>query len=123
MLYPYVSLIGYLAFLIVLYFCIYVYFFLSVVLYAIFASYFAGVMVRLMLTLTPIVCVLAAIAFSKTFEIYLKDDTPRSSSKEHTEEQQENKNDRLYDKVKHVHFIKTNLYMHSTICIQKKKKT
>ncbi|KAJ8306809.1 hypothetical protein KUTeg_014893 [Tegillarca granosa] len=70
-----------------------------VVLYAIFASYFAGVMVRLMLTLTPIVCVLAAIAFSKTFEIYLKDDTPRSSSKEHSEEQQENKNDRLYDKV------------------------
>jgi hypothetical protein len=31
-------------------------YFFSVILYAIFASYFAGVMVRLMLTLTPIVC-------------------------------------------------------------------
>lgn len=70
-----------------------------VILYAIFASYFAGVMVRLMLTLTPIVCVLAAIAFSKTFEIYLKDDTPKSSSKEEEEDKkQDNKNDRLYDK-------------------------
>lgn len=70
-----------------------------VILYAIFASYFAGVMVRLMLTLTPVVCVLAAIAFSKTFEIYLKDDSPKSSSKEEEEEKkQDNKNDRLYDK-------------------------
>nr|KAG5703788.1 hypothetical protein BaRGS_009586 [Batillaria attramentaria] len=69
-----------------------------VVLYAIFASYFAGVMVRLMLTLTPVVCVLAAIAFSKTFEIYLKDDTPKSQQK-NSEEGSESRNDRLYDKV------------------------
>ncbi|KAL5010508.1 hypothetical protein ScPMuIL_012813 [Solemya velum] len=69
-----------------------------VVLYAIFASYFAGVMVRLMLTLTPIVCVLAAIAFSKTFEAYLKDETPKSSTKE-SGDSLENKNDKLYDKV------------------------
>ena len=34
--------------------------------------YFAGVMVRLMLTLTPVVCVLSGIAFSKLFEVYLK---------------------------------------------------
>lgn len=33
-------------------------------------------MVRLMLTLTPVVCVLSAIAFSSTFDIYL-DDTER----------------------------------------------
>jgi dolichyl-diphosphooligosaccharide--protein glycosyltransferase len=39
--------------------------FRSVILYAIFASYFAGVMVRLILTLTPVVCVLSAIAISK----------------------------------------------------------
>merc|ERR1711953_1177192 len=45
-----------------------------IVLYAISAVYFAGVMVRLMLTLTPCVCVLAAIAFSKIFELYLKED-------------------------------------------------
>merc|ERR1712183_50102 len=32
-----------------------------VVIYAVLASYFSGVMVRLMLTLTPIVCVAAAI--------------------------------------------------------------
>ncbi|ESP02750.1 hypothetical protein LOTGIDRAFT_110908 [Lottia gigantea] len=69
-----------------------------VVLYAIFASYFAGVMVRLMLTLTPIVCVLAAIAFSKTMEIYLKDDSPKTNHRT-SEKDQENKNERLYDKV------------------------
>jgi asparagine N-glycosylation enzyme membrane subunit Stt3 len=47
-----------------------------IVLYAVSAVYFAGVMVRLMLTLTPCVCVLAAIAFSKLFELYLKDEEP-----------------------------------------------
>jgi len=45
-----------------------------IILYAVSAVYFAGVMVRLMLTLTPCVCVLAAIAFSKIFELYLKED-------------------------------------------------
>merc|ERR1712032_1237108 len=45
-----------------------------IILYAISAVYFAGVMVRLMLTLTPCVCILAAIAFSKLFSIYLKED-------------------------------------------------
>lgn len=47
---------------------------LSVVLYAVSAVYFAGVMVRLMLTLTPVVCVLSGIAFSHTYEKYLIDD-------------------------------------------------
>ncbi|KAI8869320.1 STT3 subunit of Oligosaccharyl transferase [Ramicandelaber brevisporus] len=42
-----------------------------VILYAVFASYFAGVMVRLMLTLTPLVCVAAAIALSHFFDVYL----------------------------------------------------
>ncbi|KAL3835986.1 hypothetical protein ACJMK2_021445 [Sinanodonta woodiana] len=71
-----------------------------VILYAIFASYFAGVMVRLMLTLTPIVCVLAAVAFSKTFEIYLKDDSLKANNKDSEEDEPENKNDnKLYDKV------------------------
>ena len=71
---------------------------ISVVLYAIFASYFAGVMVRLMLTLTPIVCVSAAIAFSRAFEIYLKDDTPKSTTKP-LQSVQDNKSDKnLYDK-------------------------
>ena len=35
--------------------------------------YFAGVMVRLMLTLTPVVCILAAIGFSRTLDRYLND--------------------------------------------------
>lgn len=44
------------------------------VLYALSAVYFAGVMVRLMLTLTPAVCILGGIVFSKIFENYLKED-------------------------------------------------
>ncbi|KAI9843247.1 MAG: oligosaccharyl transferase stt3 subunit [Sclerophora amabilis] len=47
-----------------------------VVIYAILASYFAGVMVRLMLTLTPIVCVAAALALSSILDTYLTADTP-----------------------------------------------
>uniref|UniRef100_A0A667ZUG8 Dolichyl-diphosphooligosaccharide--protein glycosyltransferase subunit STT3B n=1 Tax=Myripristis murdjan TaxID=586833 RepID=A0A667ZUG8_9TELE len=48
-------------------------------LYAISAVYFAGVMVRLMLTLTPVVCMLSAVAFSSVFEHYLGDDMKRES--------------------------------------------
>lgn len=47
-----------------------------VVVYAILASYFAGVMVRLMLTLTPIVCVSAALVASQILDTYLKIDSP-----------------------------------------------
>lgn len=42
-----------------------------IVIYAVLASYFAGVMVRLMLTLTPVVCVAAAIALSSILDTYL----------------------------------------------------
>ncbi|WAR04459.1 STT3B-like protein [Mya arenaria] len=69
-----------------------------VVLYAVFASYFAGVMVRLMLTLTPIVCVAAAIAFSRMFEIYLKDDTPKTEKKTPQETQENKPDSKYYDK-------------------------
>ncbi|KAJ2502374.1 oligosaccharyl transferase stt3 subunit [Coemansia sp. RSA 1972] len=41
------------------------------ILYSVFAAYFAGVMVRLILTLTPIVCVLAGVAVANVFEAYL----------------------------------------------------
>uniref|UniRef100_A0A060TJV2 Dolichyl-diphosphooligosaccharide--protein glycosyltransferase subunit STT3 n=1 Tax=Blastobotrys adeninivorans TaxID=409370 RepID=A0A060TJV2_BLAAD len=41
-----------------------------IVVYAVMASYFAGVMVRLMLTLTPVVCVAAAIAVSCLLDVY-----------------------------------------------------
>lgn len=47
-----------------------------VVIYAVMASYFAGVMVRLMLTLTPIVCVAAALALSHILDTYMVSDTP-----------------------------------------------
>lgn len=42
-----------------------------IIIYSVLCSYFAGVMVRLMLTLTPIICVSAAIALSHLFDIYL----------------------------------------------------
>ena len=41
-----------------------------IVIYAVLASYFAGVMVRLMLTLTPIVCVSAAMALSQILDTF-----------------------------------------------------
>uniref|UniRef100_A0A0R3RI18 dolichyl-diphosphooligosaccharide--protein glycotransferase n=1 Tax=Elaeophora elaphi TaxID=1147741 RepID=A0A0R3RI18_9BILA len=64
-----------------------------VILYAVTAVYFAGVMVRLMLTLTPVVCVLSGIAFSYTYERYLVDERNRFS----VNSEEENKH--LYDKV------------------------
>lgn len=42
-----------------------------VILYSLVASYFAGVMVRLMLTLTPVVCLAAAMVIGKLYETYL----------------------------------------------------
>lgn len=42
-----------------------------VIIYSVLCSYFAGVMVRLMLTLTPVICIAGAIALSKLFDIYL----------------------------------------------------
>jgi dolichyl-diphosphooligosaccharide--protein glycosyltransferase len=53
-----------------------------IVIYAVLASYFAGVMVRLMLTLTPIVCVASAIAFSQILDTYLDVKTPKIDAKE-----------------------------------------
>ncbi len=47
-----------------------------VVVYSILASYFSGVMVRLMLTLTPIVCVSAAMALSYVLDTYLSIKSP-----------------------------------------------
>lgn len=47
-----------------------------IVVYAVFGSYFAGVMVRLMLTLTPVVCVAAAMAVSQLLDTYLVADSP-----------------------------------------------
>lgn len=47
-----------------------------IVIYAVLASYFAGVMVRLMLTLTPVVCVAAAMALSQILDTFVTTKTP-----------------------------------------------
>lgn len=51
-----------------------------IVVYALFGSYFAGVMVRLMLTLTPVVCVAAAIAVSQILDTYLLLEKPEAQA-------------------------------------------
>lgn len=43
-----------------------------IILYGVTSVYFAGVMVRLMLTLTPVACILAAIGFSYVLDTYLR---------------------------------------------------
>jgi dolichyl-diphosphooligosaccharide--protein glycosyltransferase len=49
-----------------------------VIVYAILASYFSGVMVRLMLTLTPIVCVTAAIVVASILDTYATIESPKT---------------------------------------------
>lgn len=73
-----------------------------VALYAISAVYFAGVMVRLMLTLTPVVCMLSAIAFSSVFEHYLGDDMKRENppAEDSSDEDDKRNQGNLYDKVR-----------------------
>jgi dolichyl-diphosphooligosaccharide---protein glycosyltransferase len=56
-----------------------------IVIYAVLASYFAGVMVRLMLTLTPVVCVAAAMALSRMLDVYLSADSPEPAEEEKEE--------------------------------------
>lgn len=72
-----------------------------VALYAISAVYFAGVMVRLMLTLTPVVCMLSAVAFSSVFEHYMGDDTKREKppAEDSSDEDDKRNSGNLYDKV------------------------
>ncbi|OAL74529.1 oligosaccharyl transferase STT3 subunit [Trichophyton violaceum] len=52
-----------------------------IIIYAVLASYFAGVMVRLMLTLTPVVCVAAGLALSQILDVYLRMDSPNPDAK------------------------------------------
>jgi len=56
-----------------------------VIIYSVMASYFAGVMVRLILTLTPVVCVTAAVALSSLLDTYIdamEPDIPEESKGE-----------------------------------------
>ena len=82
-----------------------------VALYAITASYFAGVMVRLMLTLTPAVCVLSAIAFSECFSVCLidlKERKPKNSEEDRsTNGSSTEKQRNLYDKAGKIRKIRS----------------
>ncbi|KAK4687656.1 dolichyl-diphosphooligosaccharide---protein glycosyltransferase, partial [Tremellales sp. Uapishka_1] len=51
-----------------------------VIIYAVLSSYFAGVMVRLLLVITPVVCVTAAIAFSNLLDAYIDPAVPLSEA-------------------------------------------
>lgn len=75
---------------------------LPVALYAISAVYFAGVMVRLMLTLTPVVCMLSAVAFSSVFEHYMGDDSKREKppAEDSSDEDDKRNSGNLYDKAR-----------------------
>ena len=53
-----------------------------IVIYAVLSSYFAGVMVRLMLTLTPVVCIAAALALSSILDTYLVAKNPPINSEQ-----------------------------------------
>ena len=61
------------------------------ILYATFATYFAGVMVRLILTLAPIVCVTASIACSQLLDSVFK--TREQESYDSQQQQQQNQDD------------------------------
>ena len=77
-----------------------------VILYAISAVYFAGVMVRLMLTLTPVVCMLAGVGFSGLLDVFLKEDHPdkpsavknQEATRETPEPEESVTEKKLYDK-------------------------
>ena len=62
-----------------------------IVIYAVLASYFAGVMVRLMLTLTPVVCVAAAMALSSILDTFLVIESPSAESTSETAETEKHK--------------------------------
>lgn len=71
------------------------------VLYALSAVYFAGVMVRLMLTLTPVVCILSGVAFSVLLELYLKDENSAvaQASEDSSDKDEDASSSNKYDKV------------------------
>lgn len=56
-----------------------------IIIYSVLSAYFAGVMVRLMLVITPVVCVAAAIAFSRLLETYIDPVIPSDTTVENVE--------------------------------------
>ena len=66
-----------------------------VIIYSVFGSYFASVMVRLMLTLTPIVCVTSGVALSTLIDTYIK---TNEGNKEETKENNKKSNKKTFVK-------------------------
>lgn len=99
--------------------------------YAVFASYFAGVMVRLMLTLTPCVCMLAGIVFSNTIGHFVKDEEESTTkSSENSSSIQNNQANeiqssveeaKLYDKAENLKKSNIKKQARSNQTISKKK--
>ncbi|EDV20993.1 uncharacterized protein TRIADDRAFT_31147 [Trichoplax adhaerens] len=82
-----------------------------IVLYAVSAVYFAGVMVRLMLTLTPVVIILSSIAFSTTFDKYLYYDEDEEEGDESEKEKKEIVSPRKRDKAKQKEVTRSKFYI------------
>lgn len=57
-------------------------------------------MVRLMLTLTPVVCMLSGVAFSGLLELFLREDVDTPRPEESEEEEHSTPSKRMYDKVR-----------------------
>ncbi|KAF2480516.1 Oligosaccharyl transferase STT3 subunit-domain-containing protein [Neohortaea acidophila] len=70
-----------------------------IVIYAVLASYFAGVMVRLMLTLTPIVCVAAAMALSQILDTFLVASSPEDPETKANGSSKPNGNANIHEKI------------------------
>lgn len=70
-----------------------------VIIYSVLGAYFAGVMVRLMLTLTPVICVAAAIALSKLFDTYMNVVELFDTTDLEVEESSEKKSDKKHKKL------------------------
>lgn len=70
-----------------------------IVIYAVLASYFAGVMVRLMLTLTPIVCVAAAMALSQILDTFLVASSPENPETKANGSSKPNGNANIHEKI------------------------
>merc|ERR1719443_1963922 len=63
------------------------------VIYAAFSCYFSGVMVRLILTLTPVVCMLGGIALNVTFDHFFGEDNDENQLEKPVAKKDAKKND------------------------------
>lgn len=78
------------------------------IIYSVLGSYFAGVMIRLMLTLAPIVCVSAAITMGKIIEVYLNFKEIFAQNK--NEDKDNNNNDKFFNILSKVIIIFTFVF-------------